>query len=158
MYVLGYNLAKSKQLTGSIIYIFSLLGFVVITFIASYFTYFSILFNQGLTLNTRLMLFILFLPINFALSLVLFLVNIDFVIFFKDLVKARKVWKHNKPEFGVQIKGKITYINIDTEEHIFTPIPMLIIAKYLQSKGFSISWFVKGAFNHVISLIITYLI
>jgi len=158
LYVLGYNLAKSKQLTGSIIYIFSLLGFVVIIFIASYFTYFSVLFHRDLALNTRLMLFILFLPINFTLSLVLFLINIDFVIFFKDLVKARKVWKHNKPEFGVQVKGKITYINIDTEDHIFTPIPMLIIAKYLQSKGFSISWFVKGAFNHIISLIITYLI
>ncbi len=158
LYVTAYNLAKYKQLTGSILYIFSLVGFVVIIFVASSFSYFSILFNQDLTLNSRLMLFILFLPITFALSLVLFLINIDFIVFFKDLVKARKVWKHNMPEFDVQVKGKITYINIDTEEHIFTPIPMLIIAKYLQSKGFSISWFVKGAFRHIISLIITYLI
>ncbi len=158
LYVTAYNLAKYKQLTGSILYIFSLVGFVVIIFVASSFSYFSILFNQDLTLNTRLMLFILFLPITFALSLVLFLINIDFIVFFKDLVKARKVWKHNKPEFDVQIKGKITYINIETEEHIFTPIPMLIIAKYLQNKGFSISWFVKGAFRHILSLIITYLI
>ncbi|MFX1313996.1 MAG: acyltransferase, partial [Promethearchaeota archaeon] len=158
LYVLGYNLAKTKQLTGSILYIFSLLGFVVITFIASYYTYFSILFNQDLTLNTRLMLFLLFLPINFALSLVLFLVNIDFSIFFKDLVKARKIWKHKRPKFEIEVKGKITYINIQTEEHIFTPVPMLIVANYLKSKGFSVSWFVKGAFNHIFSLIITYLI
>ncbi|TKJ23368.1 MAG: hypothetical protein CEE43_03935 [Promethearchaeota archaeon Loki_b32] len=34
---------------------------------------------------------------------------------------------------------------------------MLIIAQYLQSKGYSVSWFVRGAFNHLISLIITYL-
>ena len=158
LFVLGYNLAKTRQFTGSIIYIFSLLGFVLITLIVSYYTYFSILFNQDLTLNTRLMLVLLFLPINFAFSLILFLINIDFFIFFKDLIKARKIWKHKRPEFEIKVKGKITYINIETDEHLFTPVPMLVIAKYLQSKGFSISWFVKGAFNHLLSLIITYLI
>ena len=158
LFSLGYNLAKSKQLSGSILYIFSLLAIITITFIGSQFTFLSILFNQDLTLNTRLMLFLLFLPIDFALSLILFLINIDFFVFFKDLVKARKVWKHKKPKFEIEEKGKITYINIETEEHIFTPIPMLIIAKYLQSQKFSISWFVKGAFNHLFSVIISYLI
>ncbi|MHA2280471.1 MAG: acyltransferase [Promethearchaeota archaeon] len=157
LFVLAYNLAKTRDLTGSILYIFSLLGFVFIIFIASYYTYFSILFNQDLTLNTRFMLFLLVLPFNFALSLFLFLINIDFFIFFKDLLKARKIWKHNRPEFSIEVKGKITNIKIDTEEHIFTPVPMLIVANYLRSKGYSVSWFVKGAFNHLISLIITYL-
>lgn len=158
LFILGYNLAKTRQLTGSIIYIFSLLGFVAITLIVTYYAYFGILFNQDLTLNTRLMLILLFLPINFAFSLILFLVNVDFFFFFKDLIKARKIWKHKKPKFKIEVKGKITNIIIETDEHLFTPVPMLIIAKYLQSKGFSISWFVKGAFNHLFSLIITYLI
>lgn len=157
LYVLGYNLAKIKHMTGSIMYVFSLLGFVLITFISVHYTYISVLFNQGLSLNVRLMLLLLFLPMTFALSLFLFLVNIDFLIFFKDLVKARKIWKHRRPEFEIEVKGKITYINIKTDEHIFTPVPMLIIAKYLQSKGHSVSWFVRGAYNHLISLIITYL-
>ncbi|MFX1390382.1 MAG: acyltransferase [Promethearchaeota archaeon] len=157
IYVFGYNLAKVKHMTGSIIYVFSLLGFVLVTFIAIHYTYVSVLFLQDLTLSTRLTLLILFLPINFALSLFLFLVNADFLIFFKDLVKARKIWKHNRPKFTIEEKGKMTYINIETEEHIFTPVPMLIIAQYLQSRGFSVSWFVRGAFNHLISLIITYL-
>jgi len=157
LYVFGYNLAKVKHMTGSIIYVFSLFGFVLVTFIASHYTYFSILFNQDITLNTRLMLFILFLPIIFALGLFLFLVTIDFLIFLKDLIKARKIWKKKRPKFEIEIKGKITNINIETDEHIFTPVPMLIIAQYLQSKGYSVSWFVRGAFNHLISLIITYL-
>jgi acetyltransferase-like isoleucine patch superfamily enzyme len=157
LYVFGYNLAKVKHMTGSIIYVFSLLGFVLVTFIASQYSYISILFNQDITLNTRLMLLLLFLPMNFALSLFLFLVNTDFLVFFKDLLKSRKIWKRRRPEFEIEVKGKITNINIHTDEHIFTPVPMLIIAKYLQSKGFSVSWFVRGAFNHLISLIITYL-
>jgi len=157
LFVLGYNIAKTKQLFGSIMFIFSLLGFVVIIFIGSYYTYFSILFNQDLTLNTRLMLFLLFLPINFTLSLVLFQVNIDFFIFFKDLIKARKIWKHKRPKFEIEVKGKITNIIIETDEYIFTPVPMLIIAKYLRSEGYSVSWFVKGAFNHLFSLLISYL-
>jgi acetyltransferase-like isoleucine patch superfamily enzyme len=144
-------------MAGSIIYVFSLLGFVLVTFVAIHYTYVSVLFLQDLTLSTRLTLLILFLPITFALSLFLFLVNADFLIFFKDLVKARKIWKHNRPRFTIEEKDKMTYINIETEEHIFTPVPMLIIAQYLQSKGFSVSWFVRGAFNHLISLIITYL-
>jgi len=157
IYVFGYNLAKAKHMTGSIIYVFSLLGFVFVTFMASHYAYFSILFNQDLTLNTRLMLFILFLPITFALGLFLFLINADFLIFFKDLVKARKIWRKNRPKFTIEEKGKMTHINIETDEFIFSPVPMLIIAQYLQSKGFSVSWFVRGAFNHLISLIITYL-
>ncbi|MFX0020983.1 MAG: acyltransferase [Candidatus Hermodarchaeota archaeon] len=157
LYVFGYNLAKVKHMTGSIIYIFSLLGFVLVTFIASQYSYLSVLFNQDITLNTRLMLLLLFLPMNFALSLFLFLVNTDFLVFFKDLVKSRKIWRRKRPEFDIEEKGKITYINIKTDEHIFTPVPMLIIAKYLQSKGYSVSWFVRGAFNHLITLIITYL-
>ena len=157
LYVLGYNLAKVKHLTGSIVYIFSLLGFVFVTFISSYYTYFSLLFIQNIALTTRLMLLILFLPMNFALSLFLFLVNIDFFIFFKDLIKARKIWKHNRPNFEIEVTGQITNIKIETDEFIFTPVPMLIIAKYLQSKGFSVAWFVRGAFNHLITLIITYL-
>ena len=157
LYVLGYNLAKVKHMTGSIIYVFSLLGFVLVTFIASNYAYFSIIFNQDITLNTRLMFLILFLPIIFALGLFLSLVNTDFLLFFKDLIKARKIWRKRRPEFEIEVKGKITNINIDTDEHIFTPVPMLIIAQYLQSKGYSVSWFVRGAFNHLISLIITYL-
>ena len=157
LYVLGYNLAKTIQLTGSIIYIFSLLGFVLITFIAIYYTHIGLLFNKDLALNTRLMLILLFLPINFALSLILVVVNTDLLIFLKDLIKARKIWKHKRPEFEIEVKGKITYINIKTDEYLFTPVPMLIIARYLQSQGFSISWFIKGAFNHLFSLIVTYL-
>lgn len=157
LFVLGYNLAKTIQLSGSIIYIFSLLGFVLITFAIINYTYIGILFNRDLALNTRLMLILLFLPINFALSLILFLVDVDFIIFFKDLIKARKVWNHKRPKFNVEVKGKMTSINIETEEHLFTPVPMLIIAKYLQSQGYSISWFVRGAFNHLFSLIVTYL-
>ncbi|MFW9973378.1 MAG: acyltransferase [Candidatus Odinarchaeota archaeon] len=157
LYVLGYNLAKVKQMTGSIIFVFSLLGFVFVTFIAVHYAYASVLFIQDLALNVRLMLLLLFLPINFALSLFLFLVNTDFMIFFKDLIKARKIWRHKRPDFEIEINGKITNIIIKTDEHIFTPVPMLIIAKYLQSKGFSVAWFVRGAFNHLISLIITYL-
>ena len=158
LYVLGYNIAKVKQMGGSIIYIFSLLGFVLVTLIANNYAYICVLFNQDLALNVRLMILLLYLPINFAFSLLLFLVNADFFLFFKDLIKARKIWRHKKPEFEIEVKGKITNINIKTKDHIFTPIPMLIIARYLQSKGFSIAWFVKGAFNHLISLIITYLI
>jgi acetyltransferase-like isoleucine patch superfamily enzyme len=158
LYVLGYNLAKVKHMSGSIIYVFSLLGFVLITFVAVHYSYASILFNQDLTLNVRLMLLLLCLPMIFALSLFLVLINTDFLIFFKDMKNARKIWKRNKPEFEIEVKGKITHINIDTEEFVFTPVPMLIIAQYLQTKGFSVSWFVRGAFNHLISLIITYLI
>ncbi|MFX0143025.1 MAG: hypothetical protein ACFE9C_03025 [Candidatus Hodarchaeota archaeon] len=157
LYVLGYNIAKVKHMTGSIIYVFSLLGFVLVTFIATQYSYVSILFNQDLSLNVRLMLLIVFLPVNFAFSLFMFLVNTDFLVFFKDLIKARKVWKRNRPDFEIEVIGKITNINVKTNEHIFTPVPMLIIAQYLQSKGFSVSWFVRGAFNHLISLIITYL-
>ncbi|MFW9900688.1 MAG: acyltransferase [Candidatus Thorarchaeota archaeon] len=157
LYVFGYNLAKVRHMAGSIIYVFSLLGFVLVTFFISHYAYASILFNQDITLNTRLMLLMLFLPIIFALGLFLFLVNTDFLVFFKDLIKARKVWRHNRPDFEIEVKGSITNINIDTEEHIFTPVPMLIIAQYLQTKGFSVSWFVRGAFNHIISLITTYL-
>ncbi len=158
LFIFGYNLAKTSQLTGSIMYIFSILGFVSVTFIVTYYSYFGILFNQDLTLNTRLMLILLLLPVNFTFSLILFPLNVDYFIFFKDLIKARKVWKHKRPEYKIEVKGKITYIKIETDEHIFTPVPMLIIAKYLQSQRFSIAWFVKGAFNHIISLIITYLI
>ena len=157
LYVFGYNLAKSRQLTGSKLYVFSLLGFVMITFIGIYYAYFGILFNKNLTLNTRLMLCILFLPIIFALSLILVVVNTDMLVFYKDLRKARKIWKHKRPEFKIEVKGKITYINIETDDFLFTPVPMLIIAKYLQSQGFSISWFIKGAFNHLFSLLTTYL-
>lgn len=158
LFILGYNLAKSIQLTGSIIYVFSFLAFVIVFLIGLLYTYLSILFNQDLSLNTRLMLFFLFLPFIFVFGLLLLLVNVDFYIFLKDLIKARKIWKNKRPEFEIEVKGKMTYINIDTDEHIFTPIPILIIAKYLRSQGFSISWFVKGAFNHLFSLIITYLI
>ena len=45
LYVLGYNLAKVKHMTGSIIYVFSLLGFVLVTFIAVHYSYASVLFN-----------------------------------------------------------------------------------------------------------------
>ena len=38
LYVLGYNLAKIKHMTGSIIYVFSLLGFVLVTFIAVHYS------------------------------------------------------------------------------------------------------------------------
>ncbi len=158
LFILGYNLAKNRQLSGSIIYVSSFLGFTIIILIGLLYAYFSILFNQDLTLNTRLMLFFLFLPFIFIFSLILLLVNVDFYMFLKDLVKARKMWHQSRPEFEIKTKGKITYIDIDTDEHIFTPIPILIIAKYLRNKGFSISWFVKGAFNHLFSMIITYLI
>ena len=156
LYVLGYNLAKVKHLKGSIMYVFSLLGFVLLTFIGINYAYVSILFNQDFLLNTRLMQLLLFLPINFALSLFLFLEVVDFYIFLKDLIKARKIWKHKKPEFNIEVKGKLTHINIKTEAHLFTPVPMLIIAQYLQTKGFSVAWFVRGAFNHLFSLIVTY--
>lgn len=158
LFILGYNIAKTRQLTGSIMYVSSFLGFVVIILIGLLYAYMGILFNQDLTLTTRLMLFFLFLPLVFGFGLVLFLVNIDFYIFLKDLIHAKKIWKYKRPEFKIEIKGKITFINIETDEHIFTPIPMLIIAQHLRSKGFSISWFVKGAFTHLLSLIITYLI
>jgi len=158
LFIMGYNLAKYKQLIGSIIYISSFLGISIIFLIGLLYAYFSILFNQDLSLNTRLMLFFLFLPLIFAFGLILLLVNIDFYIFLKDLIKARQIWNHNRPKFEIKVKGKITYINIDTDKYIFTPIPILIIAKYLRNEGFSISWFVKGAFNHLFSLIITYLI
>ena len=158
LYVLGYNLAKVKHMAGSIIYVFSLLGFVLVTFIAVHYAYASVLFNQDLSLNVRLMLLLVMLPMIFALSLFLILINTDFLIFFKDLLKARKIWKHKKPEFKIEVKGKITHIIIKTDEFVFTPVPMLIIAQYLQTKGFSVSWFVRGAFNHLISLIITYVI
>ncbi|MFW9773657.1 MAG: acyltransferase [Candidatus Thorarchaeota archaeon] len=157
-YTIGYNLSKTRQLTGSILYIFSLLGIITVIFVVSNYAYIGILFDQQLALSSRLMLLILFMPIYFALSLILVPVNIDFYIFFKDLVKARKIWRHKRPEFEVVVKGKITYINIETDEFIFTPVPMLIIAKHLRSKGLSVSWFVRGAFNHLLSLITTYLI
>ena len=157
LYVLGYNIAKIKHMTGSIIYVFSLLGFVFVTFISIHYSYASVLFIQDLSLSVRLMLLLFLLPMIFALSLFLFLVNVDFLIFFKDLLSARKTWKHHRPEFEIEVKGNITYININTDEFVFTPVPMLIIAKYLQSKGYSVSWFVRGAFNHLISLIIIYL-
>ncbi|MFX1256946.1 MAG: acyltransferase [Promethearchaeota archaeon] len=157
LYVLGYNLARTRQLTGSRIYIFSLLGFVMITFFAIYYAFFSLLFNKDLALNTRLMLCLLFLPTNFALSLILIIVNTDLLVFFKDLNKAKKIWKYKRPKFEIEVKNKMTYINIETNDFLFTPVPMLIIAKYLQSQGFSISWFIKGAFNHLFSLIVTYL-
>ncbi len=157
VYVFGYNLAKFKQLTGSIIYLFSLSTMILIIFVMTNYAYFSILFNQKFKLNTRLMFILLLLPVNFAFSLILFIVNLDFSIFLKDLIKARKVWKHNRPKFDIDVKDKMTYINIETEEFVFTPVPMLIVAKYLQSKGHSISWFVRGAFNHLLSLIISYL-
>jgi len=158
LYVLGYNLAKIRHMTGSIIYAFSLLGFVLVTFISIDYSYASVLFNQDLTLNVRLMLLLLLLPMIFTLNLFLVLINTDFLIFFKDMAKARKIWKHRRPKFEIEVKGKITHINIKTDEFVFTPVPMLIIAKYLQTEGFSVSWFVKGAFNHLISLIITNLI
>lgn len=158
LYTIGYNLAKTKQLTGSILYIFSLFGIVTIAFIATFYTYIGVLFNQDISLDTRLMLVILLMPVNFALSLILFPINLDYYIFLKDLVKARKMWKHDRPEYTIEEKGKMTYINIETEEHVFTPVPMLIVAQHLRSKGFSIAWFVRGAFNHLFSLIITYLI
>ncbi|KKN32639.1 hypothetical protein LCGC14_0811900 [marine sediment metagenome] len=104
------------------------------------------------------MLILLLLPVNFTFSLILFPINVDYFIFFKDMIKAKKVWKHNRPEYKIEVKGKITYVNIETDEFIFTPVPMLIIAKYLQSQRFSIAWFVKGAFNHILSLVITYLV
>jgi len=157
IYVLGYNLARTAHLTGSILYVFSLLGFVSITFAMTNYAYVCILFNKDLTLNSRLMLILLFLPIDFALSLILFVVCVDIYVFLKDLIKARKIWRHKRPEFEIKIKGKITYINIKTDEHLFTPVPMLIIAKYLQTQGFSISWFIRGAFNHLFSLIVSYL-
>ena len=158
LYVLGYNLAKVKHMGGSIIYVFSLLGFVLVTFIAVHYSYASVLFNQDLTLNVRLTFILLLLPMIFVLSLLLVLINTDFLLFFKDLMKARKIWKHKKPHFEIEVKGNITHINIDTDEFVFTPVPMLIIAQYLQTKGFSVSWFVRGAFNHLITLINTYLI
>ncbi|MHA1884791.1 MAG: acyltransferase [Promethearchaeota archaeon] len=158
LYAIGYNLAKTNQMAGSILYVFSLFGIVTIVFIATFYTYFSVLFNRDLILTTRLMLIILLLPVNFALSLILFPINIDYFVFFKDLVKARKMWKHHRPEYTVEEKGKMTYINIETDDHVFTPVPMLIVAQHLRSKGFSIAWFVRGAFNHLFSLIITYLI
>ena len=158
LFVLGYNLAKQRQLTGSLIYIFSLLGFVAITFVIANYAYFGILFNQDFTVNSRLLLILLFLPMNFALTLFLFMFNLDFFIFFKDLLKAREIWNKKRPDFEIIEKGKITYINIETNDHLFTPVPMLIIAQYLHSKGYSVAWFVRGAFNHLFSLIITYLI
>ena len=155
LYVLGYNLAKVKHLSGSIIYVFSLFGFVLITFIAINYAYISILFNRDLTLNTRFMLILLFLPILFAFDLLLILVNVDFYIFEKDLIKARKIWKHNRPTYEIVEKGKMTYVNIDTPEFIFTPVPILIVAKHLQKKGLSVAWFARGAFNHLFSLIVS---
>jgi acetyltransferase-like isoleucine patch superfamily enzyme len=104
------------------------------------------------------MLFLLFLPIVFAFNLLLFLVTLDYFIFLKDLVKARKIWKHDKPDFKIRKEEKMTYIDIETSDFVFTPVPMLIIARFLQEKDFSVSWFVKGAFNHILSLIIRYLI
>ncbi len=157
LFVLGYNLSKTKQLTGSILYVSSLFGFAFITFIIINYNYVGLLFNVDLSLTTRLSLILLFLPVNFAFSFVLFLASIDQFIFLKDLVQARKVWNHKLLNYDIETKGKMTYINIETNEHIFTPIPMLIIAKYLQTEGYSIAWFVKGAFNHLFSLIITYL-
>jgi len=157
-YIIGYNISKSKHLGGSIMYIFSLVGFVFIIFVVTQYAYFGILFNRDLTLVTRMMLFFVLLPVSFAFNLVLTLVNVDFIIFLKDLRKARKMWKKERPKYEIEVKGNITYINIETDKHIFTPVPMLITAKYLQSQGFSVSWFVKGAFNHLFSLVITYLI
>jgi len=157
LFVSGYSLTRRKQLIGSIIYTFSLLGFLIIILFYTNYNYLGILFNQDLTLNTRLMLLLLFFPVNIGFSFILLLVCMDLFIFFKDLIKAREVWKHNRPNFQIEQRGNMTFINIDTDEHIFTPIPMLIISKYMQKKKFSVSWFVKGAFNHIFLLIITYL-
>jgi len=85
LFILGYNIAKTKQMTGSIMYVSSFLGFVVIILIGLLYAYIGMLFNKDLTLNSRLMLFFLFLPLVFAFGLVLFLVNIDFYVFLKDL-------------------------------------------------------------------------
>ncbi len=157
-YAYGYSLTSRFQLTGSIFYVFSLLGFVITTLFISIYAYIGLFFNYDLTLTTRVMLFLLFLPIIFAFSLLLFLVCLDYLIFLNDLFTARHIWKHRKPKFEVRKEGKMTYIDIKTEDFVFTPVPMLIIAKYLQDKDFSVSWFIKGAFNHVLSLIIRYLI
>ncbi|MBD3197308.1 MAG: hypothetical protein GF317_19795 [Candidatus Lokiarchaeota archaeon] len=157
LYVIGYNIAKSNQLMGAIVYIFSLVGFVLISLFVIYYNLISILFNQDITLLTRLMFFILFLPINFSFTLILIPTTIDFSTFLKDLIKVRKVWKKEKPRFEINEEDNITFIDIKTDQHIFTPIPMLIIAQILRKKGISVAWFIKGAFNHLISLIITYL-
>ncbi|TXT60972.1 MAG: putative Hexapeptide transferase [Promethearchaeota archaeon] len=157
-YAYGYSLTPRYQLTGSIMYVFSLLGFVVFTLTTSFYAFIGLFFNYELTLTTRVLLFLLFLPIVFAFSLLLFLVTLDYVIFLKDLLNARKIWKHHRPAYEIRKEGKMTYIDIETDEFVFTPVPMLIIAKYLHDKDFSVSWFVKGAFNHILSLIIRYLI
>jgi acetyltransferase-like isoleucine patch superfamily enzyme len=156
-YAYGYSLTSRYQLTGSILYVFSLLGFVAITLFISYYAYIGLFFNYDLNLTTRLMFFLLFLPIIFSFSFLLFLLCLDYLIFLKDLFSARGIWKQ-KPKFEVRKEGKMTYIDIETKEFVFTPVPMLIIAKYLQDKDFSVSWFIKGAFNHILSLIIRYLI
>ncbi|MFO7795599.1 MAG: acyltransferase [Promethearchaeati archaeon] len=157
IFILGYNIAKNKQLSGSIMYIFSLFGIVLVTFIIITYAYFGILFHKDISLNTRFMFLLLLMPVNIGFNVILFLVSIDFFVFLKDLVSARHVWKHEKPEFEIRTEGKMTHIDIYTDQHIFTPIPMLIIANHLQKERFSIAWFVKGAFNHLLSLIISYL-
>lgn len=157
-YAYGYSLTSKYQLTGSILYVFSLLGFVSTTLFTSFYAYIGLFFTSDLSLSTRIMLFLLFLPIVFAFNLLLFLVTLDYFIFLKDLVKARKIWKHDKPDFKIRKEEKMTYIDIETSDFVFTPVPMLIIARFLQEKDFSVSWFVKGAFNHILSLIIRYLI
>ena len=91
LYTLGYNLAKTKQLTGSILYIFSLFGIVTIAFIATFYTYIGVLFNQDISLNTRLMLVILLMPINFALSLILFLPYRKIVWFYFLLDRINRI-------------------------------------------------------------------
>lgn len=155
-FVFGYNLTKRYELLGSIIYVFSLFGFVIVTFFTSFYTFLGLLFLEDLTLMTRVTLFLISMPFVLMFSFFLLLSSIDFYVFFIDLIKARKVWKHDRPEYTIEKEGKMTYINIETEQFIFTPIPILIIAKQFQNKEFSISWFVKGAFNHLLSLLVSY--
>lgn len=155
-FVSGYNITKRYELLGSIIYVFSLFGFIIVTFFTSFYTFVGLLFLEDLSLTTRITLFLILMPFVFMLSFFLLLSSIDFYVFFIDLIKARKIWKHDKPEYNIEERGKMTYINIETDQFIFTPIPILIIAKHLQDKEFSISWFVKGAFNHLLSLLVSY--
>lgn len=155
-FVFGYNLTKRNELLGSIIYVFGLFGFVAVTLFTSFYTFLGLLFLEDMLLSTKITFFLIAMPFIFMLSFFLLLSSIDFFVFLIDLIKARKIWKHDRPEFNIETKGKMTYINIKTDQFIFTPIPILIIAKHLQDKEFSVSWFVKGAFNHLLSLLVSY--
>ena len=115
-------------------------------------------FAKDISLNARLMLFLVFLPIVFVFGLVFFPINLDYFIFLKDLIKTRKIWKHERPNYEIELKGNITHINIETDKFIFSPVPILIIAHYLHSRGFSIAWYVKAAFIHLVTLIVTNLV